>query len=156
MHQFRAGKTITVNVDSSDLVEILKKKIYGQEGIPLDQQELFIIDSQDGLRSNLPMDDCRLLSDYNIVKSGSSSSLFLLLSQGRGDMTHNHVIAREPAENAQDVAPAKKIILIYQIDGMPTKRATVAFNANPFEELKSDIINRFCIDSSDIDSIVLF
>jgi ubiquitin len=64
------GKTITVDCEINDTVEMLKEKIQEKDGIPIDQQRLVMAGKM--------LENCRKLSEYNILDQATIGLIYRL------------------------------------------------------------------------------
>jgi ubiquitin C len=119
------GETIVLQVEPSDLIEDIKRKIESQEGIPIDQQRL-IFDSRQ-------LEDGHTLNECNIQ---AESKLYLVL-RARGGMqifvktlTGETIVLEVQPSDSIDAIKGK----IFDKEAIPVDQQRLIFDGKPLQD----------------------
>ena len=123
------GKTIELNAEPLDLIEDIKAKFQEEEGVPIEQQLLFLNEFFD----EEPLEDNRLLSYYNIQNGSTLKMRYILKS-------HEYIYVKMPSGKLTILRAGPSDLIenvkveIQDKEGVSKERQTLFFAGRKLED----------------------
>jgi ubiquitin len=136
------GKTITVDVEPSDTIRLVKEKVEAKDGTPFNRQRLFFTSKE--LKDELKVSDC------NITKE---STLRLVLRHGESELYHPDVYSQSAAPKSHEQlsagagpgrwSPAPEVARLLRLSA-PNRTAIATFDSAWAQRRRSFLDSTLC------------